>query len=378
MNLFVSLRREEEAGSDPWRGDTLEWSESSPPENAQFARIPVVRSRHPMWDQATLLPVEGDDPDVVGAVRQLDHAPSRWRGSLIVGVLDGRPLAIAHLPRRSWWPFIMSLGFTTLFVAALVEMMWVALLGAGITLAALVGWFWPLDTETTAITELYAPSGEGPGGGRAAGPTDAPDAARAEAGRVPDPIRLPLAVGDRASNGYWGTWVLVAILFTALATLVSSYFYLGKGASPVPASDAPPLGRALWAVAVAIATALASRWLTHTVDERAAPARRWPLVALLDEDLALAWLAVAVWRETGLDAAARAYASSVLGLLGFAGLLAIGAAGMLAAGLLWAFVRPHDPRGRGVALNASLVCYSTAATWLLVVGVVHVWPRIAG
>ena len=378
VNLFLSVRREEKAGPDPWRGDTLEWSEQSPPENAQFARIPVVRSRHPMWDQATLLPVEGDDPDVVSAVRQLDHAPSRWRGSLIVGVLDGRPLAIAHLPRRSWWPFIMSLGFTTLFIAALVEFMWVALLGAAITLVAIVGWFWPLDTETKAIAELYDARDEGPGGGRAAVPTDAPGSARAEGGRAPDPVRLPLAIGDRASNGYWGTWVLVAILFTALATLVSSYFYLGKGASPVPASEAPPLGRALWAVAAAIAVALAARWLTHTVDERVAPARRMPLVVLFVLHAGLAWLAVAAWRETGLDAAASAYASSVLGLLGFAGLLAIGAAGMLVAGLLWAFLRPRDPRGRGVALNASLVCYSTAATWLLVVGVVHVWPRLAG
>ena len=378
VNLFLSVRREEKAGPDPWRGDTLEWSEQSPPENAQFARIPVVRSRHPMWDQATLLPVEGDDPDVVSAVRQLDHAPSRWRGSLIVGVLDGRPLAIAHLPRRSWWPFIMSLGFTTLFIAALVEFMWVALLGAAITLVAIVGWFWPLDTETKAIAELYDARDEGPGGGRAAVPTDAPGSARAEGGRAPDPVRLPLAIGDRASNGYWGTWVLVAILFTALATLVSSYFYLGKGASPVPASEAPPLGRALWAVAAAISVALAARWLTHTVDERVAPARRLPLVVLFVLHAGLAWLAVAAWRETGLDAAASAYASSVLGLLGFAGLLAIGAAGMLVAGLLWAFLRPRDPRGRGVALNASLVCYSTAATWLLVVGVVHVWPRLAG
>ena len=376
VNLFLTVRGGKEAGPDPWSGDTLEWSEQSPPENAQFGRIPVVRSRHPLWDQATLLPVEGDDPEIVSAARQLDYAPSRWRGSLIVGVLDGRPLAIAHLPRRSWWPFIMSLGFTTLFIAALVEFLWVALVGAAITLVAIVGWFWPLDTETKAIRELYAARDDAPGGGGAHLPTDAP--ARTERDRTRDPVRLPLAIGDRASNGYWGTWVLVAILFTALATLVSSYFYLGKGASPVPAGEAPPLARALLAAGAAVAAAAAARWLTHTVDERAAPARRWPLVALFVLHLALAWLALAVWRESGLDSSASAYASSVLGLLGFVGLLAVGAAGMLTAGLLWAFLQPHDPRGRGVALNASLVCYSTAASWLLVVGVVHVWPRLAG
>ncbi|HEX6434372.1 MAG TPA: cytochrome c oxidase subunit I, partial [Gemmatimonadales bacterium] len=99
VNFAISLRRRPNAGSDPWGGDSLEWSETSPPVNAQFQSIPVVRSRHPMWDQLTLKPVEGDDPEVVRAARALDGRPERWRGSLVVGVSDGRPLALAHLPR---------------------------------------------------------------------------------------------------------------------------------------------------------------------------------------------------------------------------------------------------------------------------------------
>jgi cytochrome c oxidase subunit I+III len=379
VNLFVSLRHGADAGSDPWRGDTLEWSESSPPVNAQFARIPVVRSRHPLWDQATLLPVDGDDTEVVRAARQLDHAPSRWRGSLVVGVLDGRPLALAHLPRRSWWPFVMSLGFTTLFVSALIEVLWVALLGLGVTFVAVVGWFWPVDTETEAIAELYSPTLEGPRGGRLTMPTDAPAPVGDDPEGVlpPTTVRMPLAVGDRSANGYWGTGVLVVIIVTSLLTLVSSYFYLGKGASPVSAADAPPLGMGLWAAAFAVAAGAATRWLTHTVDHREEAVRRWPLVAAFLLFAVLTWLAFPVWRDTGLDAARSGVASSVVGLVGFAGLLALNAAGMLVAGLVWAWTKPHDPRGRGVALNASLVCYSGAFTWLVVVGVVHLWPRLA-
>ena len=373
-NLFLSLRKEKDAGPDPWKGDTLEWSEASPPVNAQFSRIPVVRSRHPMWDQATLLPVPEDDPEVVFAARQLDHAPSRWRGSLIVGVLDGRPLALAHLPRKSPWPFVMSVGFTVLFVAALVEILWVALLGVGITLAAIVGWFWPLDTERLAIDELYEPHRRGPGGGEATIPTDA----SAPAGAHDTPVHLPLAVGDRSANGYWGTWVLLAILATALATVVSSYFYLGRGASPISAGEAPPFARALAAAVAALLAGLATRWLTWTVDERPAAARRWPLLVLLALQLALVWLTFAAWRETGYDAAASGYESSVLALLGFGGLVSAGATGILVAGLLWAFLAPRDPRGRGVALNGSLVNYASAGSWLLVLAVLHLWPRIAG
>jgi hypothetical protein len=134
----------------------------------------------------------------------------------------------------------------------------------------------------------------------------------------------------------------------------------------------------LWAAAFAIAAGAATRWLTRTVDHREDPARRWPLVAAFLLFGVLTWLAFPVWRDTGLDAARSGVASSVLGLVGFAGLLTLSAAGMLVPGLLWAWRKPHDPRGRGVALNASLVCYSGAFTWLVVVGVVHLWPRLAG
>ena len=194
----------------------------------------------------------------------------------------------------------------------------------------------------------------------------------------PSPVRLPLAVGDRSANGYWGTWVLLAIVGTALATLVTAYVYLGNGPSPVSAADAPPLGAALWTAGAAVLALAAARWLTHAIDEREAPARRWPLLGAFALHAALTALAFVVWRETGLDAARSGYASSVLGLVGFAGLLAVGAAGMLVAAQLWAWLHPHDPRGRGVALNTSLVCYASAATWLVVIGMVHLWPRAAG
>jgi cytochrome c oxidase subunit I len=49
-NLLWSKWRGVEAGSDPWDAWTLEWSTASPPPAYNFATLPVVRSRRPLWD----------------------------------------------------------------------------------------------------------------------------------------------------------------------------------------------------------------------------------------------------------------------------------------------------------------------------------------
>jgi cytochrome c oxidase subunit 1 len=49
-NLIWSLFKGKAAGNDPWDAWTLEWSTSSPPVEYNFAEIPVVRSRRPLWD----------------------------------------------------------------------------------------------------------------------------------------------------------------------------------------------------------------------------------------------------------------------------------------------------------------------------------------
>jgi cytochrome c oxidase subunit I len=49
-NLIWSYFRGKVATSDPWDAWTLEWSTSSPPPVYNFALIPSVRSRRPLWD----------------------------------------------------------------------------------------------------------------------------------------------------------------------------------------------------------------------------------------------------------------------------------------------------------------------------------------
>jgi cytochrome c oxidase subunit 1 len=50
LNILLSLRKGKLAGNDPWDAWTLEWTTTSPPPEYNFAEIPTVKSRRPLWD----------------------------------------------------------------------------------------------------------------------------------------------------------------------------------------------------------------------------------------------------------------------------------------------------------------------------------------
>jgi cytochrome c oxidase subunit 1 len=57
-NLVWAYFKGREAGHDPWDAWTLEWSTTSPPAEYNFAVLPTVNSRRPLWDLK-----HPDDPD---------------------------------------------------------------------------------------------------------------------------------------------------------------------------------------------------------------------------------------------------------------------------------------------------------------------------
>jgi cytochrome c oxidase subunit 1 len=57
-NMVWSYFKGPIAGPDPWDAWTLEWSTPSPPPAYNFAVIPTVESRRPLWDLK-----HPDDPD---------------------------------------------------------------------------------------------------------------------------------------------------------------------------------------------------------------------------------------------------------------------------------------------------------------------------
>jgi cytochrome c oxidase subunit I+III len=354
FNFFRSLRAGRPAGDNPWDADSLEWSTSSPPPNAQYARIPVVRDRHPLWDehwaQERMRPEEtpARDREAQEDVEQMAYWPTGWRGALVVSVTEGRPLAVVHMPRRSFSPFIMSVGFLVLFAALIVDHVPLMAAGAGIIAVALVMWFWPQDTETAAMEEMAGPG----------------------------PHELPLAQAGPGSNGFWGTCVFVLIMATALTTIVAGYFYLGGNVAPqLRGSPAEPIERPAIALGLLAAGLISSVAGIRAIGRRRNGMLRLGVTVTLLLAAAHLWLLLSTWLDSGLAPASDGRHSAFVGVAGFHGILSLILLVMIAVATIWVWLRPADARGHAVAWNASLVYGFAVVSAVIVFAVLYLIPR---
>ncbi|WP_423141749.1 cytochrome c oxidase subunit I [Parablastomonas sp. CN1-191] len=135
-NVWKSRRSGESAGADPWGGPTLEWSTPSPPPPYNFAVIPTVATRHPLWEDML------DESEFRSA---LDEGMTLEDGkeALAVSILDGEPDRILKMPEDTMAPFWLTAAVTLLFVGLLFHGWWlVGLAGLGAALA-LLAWNLP-------------------------------------------------------------------------------------------------------------------------------------------------------------------------------------------------------------------------------------------
>ena len=139
VNLFISLRTGELAGRNPWNSDGLEWETDSPPAPYATVHIPVVVSRHPLWDDFN----EEDDPE---NERVLDWG----RLTPTTTWLDAEPQGIATIPEDSLAPLIMSLALFVVFLALAFQWMWAGLAALVVTFFTGCFWMWPLTRKEVA------------------------------------------------------------------------------------------------------------------------------------------------------------------------------------------------------------------------------------
>jgi cytochrome c oxidase subunit 1 len=110
-NWWATMRRAKTAPADPWGAASLEWAIPSPPPAYNFASIPVVKSRDPLWH---------------AEAREAALAANRFTGPV-------------HVPRGSYWPLVSAAGIT-LLLSGLVFGWWAGIPGLVVTLTGLYAW----------------------------------------------------------------------------------------------------------------------------------------------------------------------------------------------------------------------------------------------
>lgn len=136
VNVVRSLKHGAIAGANPWDAPTLEWSVSSPPPPYNFAVIPRVVSRHPLWEDRL------KEREVRSATQEgllLDHG----RETIATTPLDAVPDLILKMPEDSYMPFALGVALAAGFTGLLLHWWWLVVI-AGIAVAAsIVIWLWP-------------------------------------------------------------------------------------------------------------------------------------------------------------------------------------------------------------------------------------------
>ena len=132
FDAIRSARHGRPAADNPWGAPTLEWATASPPPSYNFARIPVVASGYPLWDQPDAL--------MVATGLRVDR-----RELVVSSVAEARPEARESSPANSIWPLWTALA-TTLMLISSIFTPWAVVWGAVPVAIALIGWFWPKGT----------------------------------------------------------------------------------------------------------------------------------------------------------------------------------------------------------------------------------------
>ena len=111
LNLVRSAFKGSPAPANPWKAATLEWSTPSPPPHYNFAEIPVVKSREPLWARAE----EAEE-----------RVPSK--------------VEEPHMPSPSVWPILTAFGITLTWILVMTGVWWVPLLGLAVTAVCVFSW----------------------------------------------------------------------------------------------------------------------------------------------------------------------------------------------------------------------------------------------
>lgn len=199
INVVNSLRRGEPASNNPWGGGTLEWATTSPPQPYNFAALPLVQSRYPVWDRPA-------DTNAYAFEENVER-----REALVTTALDAEPEQRVILVGNSLIPFITSLAVTGLLISLMFNIILVEILTA-IILILLAIWLWPKGQEASLDWVKAGP---------------------------PNALPVSTVVQGKHPPMFYGMLMFITIETVEFAAFIASYFYLRSTTSDWPPGDVP-------------------------------------------------------------------------------------------------------------------------------------------
>ncbi len=343
VDAALCFRHGRRASANPWQAGTLEWALPQPVPPYNFASVPEVRGRYPVWDDPA---VAARSAGTDGLLGDASHGRREMLGT---GLLTAAPEQVIRLSGSTWQPLVSALVIAALLACFLAKWYVAAAVLVLPLLASLLVWAWTTGDRHAAPRLAATPA-----------------------------LALPVQYASRNAPGWWALVSALLIDGSLFASLVFAYFYLWLGTEAWPPPGmASGAGIAGW-IALAL---LLGCWALGALSMRAVRGGRTGiaavlLLATLVPGIGFLALHLPLVAELVGAPSRHAYASVVWTLAGFHAVHV--AVAMIIAGFVAARLRcGHVDAVRPLELRVA------AAFWRYTVGqgvvawaVIHLFPEV--
>lgn len=136
LDVALHFKFGRKAPFNPWKAGTLEWATGTPPTAYNFASIPRVETRHPLWEHPNIANTMAEGQH---GLADIAHGRREIYGT---DAITGKLKEVIHLPTNSWWPMISAAFLAGVCISLLVRVYPVAIMFAALAAITLLRWSW--------------------------------------------------------------------------------------------------------------------------------------------------------------------------------------------------------------------------------------------
>lgn len=354
INVLRSWVAGEKTEPNPWRADSLEWATSIPAPSYSFAELPIVQSRHPLWDEEDIRQEEELEPnrrERNAAIRRMLHDlagwPLTWRAALTTSAIDAEPTEVFRVSGPSIWPFITGVGLIIMFAAEIFTLRILVFSGAIGVIVGLIGWHWPDPIETTE-SELEFERKHG----------------------------IPVYPNGSPTVNRWSMAMLILLIATCTLLFIFSYFYITLDHVVWPMDNIEPPGLLLpgiGTVAVVLAALSMYRANRRIKSGNVGGMRLGLALAFIFGAIAAGVLMYDLW-QVPFDHRLNAYTSLYWVLTIFLIALLLGGLGQNLFTQVWSWFGRYSEREHVAVDIGGMYWYAMVVFWLALAGTVYLAP----